>query len=386
MYIWIPLSLNNDTNRGTMKDKDLIQLLRLSLIDRIGPAIGKKLLAYLGGAEGVFKASKQDFTQIDGVGEVHYALVKASKTEGLAQEVLEQNEKHGIQTLAYSSADYPHRLKNCMDAPMILYYSGQEEQVNRTRVVSIVGTRSASPYGIEFTEDFVEKLVERDVLVTSGLAFGIDACAHRSALKYGGQTVGVVAHGLDRVSPSLHKALAEKMKRQGGILSEHRTGIKVEKGFFPMRNRLVAGMCDAVVVVESDLKGGSLITARMANDYNRDVFALPGRIHDRASRGCNALIQKNSAHILNDVEEFMRMMSWEEKEKNVEVQMPLFVDLEGTEKQIFELLDREPKTVDKISVESERPMSEVSATLLALEFKGLVRCLPGKQYQLSKPS
>ncbi len=365
-------------------DSDLLNLLRLSLINRIGPAVGKKLVSYLGGAQKVFKASKSDFIAIDGVGEMHYSLIQKSNTQRMAEEVLEENEKNSIKSIPYTCSTYPHRLKNCIDAPMVLFYDGQSEVLNKGRMLSIVGTRSATRYGKGFTEDFVEQLVARDVTVVSGLAYGIDACAHRTAMNHGGETIGVVAHGLDRISPSPHKGLSEKMKEKGGILSEHSLGVKVEKGFFPMRNRIVAGMSDAVVVVESDIKGGSLITARMANDYNRDVFALPGRIEDQFSRGCNALIQKNSAHILNDVDEFMRMMSWDEKEKNVQRQIPMFVDLEGAAKDIFEILDREPKTVDLITIESKLPMSEVSSTLLSLEFKGLVRCLPGKQYLLSK--
>jgi DNA processing protein len=317
------------------------------------------------------------------VGEVHYSLVKNSSTQALAEEVYEASKKKGVDIIPYTTKDYPHRLKNCIDSPMVVYFDGDKESLKKTRVVSIVGTRNATRYGVEFTEQFVKRLLERDVLVVSGLAYGIDAAAHRATLKFNGSTVGVVAHGLDRVSPTQHKSLAEKMKVKGGLLSEHRLGVKIEKGFFPMRNRLVAGMADATIVMESDIRGGSLITAYLANDYSRDVFALPGRVGDQFSRGCNMLIQKNVAHILNDVDEFFRMMGWEEERAPLEQQIPLFVELEGREKQVFSILDREPKTVDKISMEAELPMSQVSSTLLALEFKGLVKALPGKQYAIS---
>lgn len=374
------LTLSNDTNRVTSTETEVLATLRLALIEKIGPTIGKKLVSYLGGPDAALRASKKEVCSIDCIGLVHYNLMHERNTGNLAEEVLVDCQKRGIRILSYVEEDYPARLKHCMDSPMILYYDGDIAALRMQRAVSIVGTRNSTRYGEEFTELLVKKLIDRDVLVSSGLAFGIDVCAHKAVLKNAGVTVGIVAHGLDMISPTGHKNIAERMKEKGGILSEHRPGIKVEKGHYPMRNRIIAGISDALIVVESDRRGGSLITAQMANDYNRDVFALPGRSNDQYSRGCNALIQRNQAHILNDIDEFLTMMSWQEEEPSKERQIPLFVELQGKEKQIYALLGREPKTMDAISLEAQMPTSQVSATLLKLEFQGLVRTLPGKQF------
>jgi DNA processing protein len=359
---------------------DVLTTLRLALIDKIGPATAKKLISYLGGAEAVLKASKKEVCAIEGIGEIHYRQLHEKDMTQLAEETLLDCQKRNIRIVSYLNAEYPDKLKHCMDSPIILYYQGDTRALKMPRAVSIVGTRSSTRYGEEFTDSLVKKLVSRDVLICSGLAFGIDVAAHKAAVKYKGSTIGIVAHGLQMISPAGHKNVAERMKERGGVLSEHRPGIKVEKGHFPMRNRIVAGISDALIVIESDKRGGSLITAQMANDYNRDVFALPGRFDDQYSRGCNALVQRNQAHILNDIDEFLTMMSWDDEESTNERQIPLFIELDGKEKLIYELLGREPKTMDSISLEANMPTSQVSATLLKLEFQGLVRTLPGKQY------
>ena len=374
------LTLSNDTNRAQSSEVDVLTTLRLALIDKIGPATAKKLISYLGGAEAVLKASKKEVCAIDGIGEIHYRQLHEKNMTALAEETLIDCHKRNIRVVSYLDAEYPDRLRHCMDSPIVLFFQGDTSALKIPRAVSIVGTRSSTRYGEEFTDALVKKLVARDVLICSGLAFGIDVTAHKAAVKYSGSTIGVVAHGLDMISPAGHKNIAERMKQKGGVLSEHRPGIKVEKGHFPMRNRIVAGISDALIVIESDRRGGSLITAQMANDYNRDVFALPGRFDDQYSRGCNALIQRNQAHILNDIDEFLTMMSWDDEKASQERQIPLFVELNGKEKLIYELLGRQPKTMDAISMEAQLPTSQVSATLLKLEFQGLVRTLPGKQY------
>lgn len=358
---------------------DLIHFIRLSLIEGIGPVIAKKLIAHCGGVEEVFSASMKQLISIDGIGTNHAEKVRHSKTMEQAEEVLEALEKSEEKALTYLDKDYPRRLNACDDAPLILYVKG-EVDLNVPFVLSIVGTRHATEYGKAMTEQFLEDLAPLKPLVVSGLAHGIDVTAHRAAMRYGCPTVGVLAHGLDMVYPAIHRKIARDMCRNGGLLSEFNHGTRPDKERFPMRNRIVAGMSDVTVVMESDVSGGSLITARMANDYARDVFALPGRLTDRFSKGTNDLISRDAAHLLQSAEEFMKMMGWELRRKEENVQTSLFVELDPREKNLMAAMSKEPRSVDAISVESALPMSEVSALLLGLEFKGLVRALPGKRY------
>jgi DNA processing protein len=258
--------------------------------------------------------------------------------------------------------------------------------LNVPRVVSIVGTRKPTDYGREFTEKLVKELVQCDVLVLSGLAYGIDITAHRAALQNELQTVAVVAHGMDEVYPGTHRSVAEKMMRHGGMLSEYMSDTNPDKENFPSRNRIVAGMSDAIIVIETALKGGSMITANLGNDYNRDVFALPGKITDEASIGCNRLIRSNRAALMESPQDFIEAMGWQpsKKDKNKSIQPQLFVDLDETEMKLINLIKSNGNTgIDLLSVESGITMSQLSALLLNLEFKGAVRSLPGKIYTLA---
>lgn len=374
--------MDNDTKPphvSTSVETDLLHFLRLSLLDGVGPVNARKLVAYCGGAEAVFAENKKGLCAIPGIGDKVAEVVLSQSTLDRAERELEWMRSEGVHAHSYLDADYPRRLTQCDDAPILLFYRGTPD-LNPQRVLSIVGTRKATEYGRGFIHDFLREMRPYDPLILSGLAYGIDIIAHREALAHELRTVGVLAHGLDRVYPGAHRQTAHKMLERGGLISEFVSGTKPDRERFPMRNRVVAGMCDATIVVESAARGGSMITAYLANEYNRDVFAVPGRVGDEYSEGCNLLIRNDVAHLLDNVEEFVKLMGWQQEESAAAAQTALFVDLRPEQEQLMTLLSTEPKTVDLITIESQLPMSKVSPMLLELEFMGLVRTLPGKQY------
>ncbi|MEP7171102.1 MAG: DNA-processing protein DprA, partial [Bacteroidota bacterium] len=293
-------------------------------------------------------------------------------------------EKHNITPLFYLDKSYPARLKNCSDAPVMLYYKGNAD-LNSQRIVAIVGSRSATDYGKTITEKIVADLKPSKVIIASGLAYGIDVYAHKAALKNEMETVGVLAHGLDRIYPGLHRSIAEKMIERGGLLTEYLTETNPDKENFPQRNRIVAGISDAVVVIEAAKKGGALITAEIADNYNRDVFAVPGRLNDSLSEGCNHLIKINKAALIESAKDIEYIMGWEEKQskKIKNVQRNLFIELNAEEKSLIDFISLNGSmNIDAICSNMTLPVSKVSATLLNLEFKGMLKSLPGKIYEL----
>jgi DNA processing protein len=264
----------------------------------------------------------------------------------------------------------------------MLYYKGTAD-LDNPKVIAVVGTRRATNYGKARCEEILKELEPLNVLVVSGLAYGIDSCAHRRSVDMGLETVGVLGHGLDRIYPAQNKKLAEKMLRHGGLLTEFMSGTNPDRENFPRRNRIVAGMADAVLVVESDRKGGALITAEIANSYNRDVFAVPGRVGDDMSRGCHFLIKTNRAALVETGADIAYMMGWEKVEMNKKAQKELFVDLSGEEKLILETIKEHGELpIDKITLLTRLNTSKVAASLLNLEFEGLVKSLPGKLYSV----
>jgi DNA processing protein len=266
----------------------------------------------------------------------------------------------------------------------LLFYKGNAD-LNASRIVSIVGTRNHTVYGKSFTEKLVKDLAGENVLIVSGLAFGIDAIAHKAALKYGLPTVGAVGHGLDIIYPSENKGLAKEMvQEEGGIISEFFSGTKPDKHNFPLRNRIVAGLADATIVVETAVKGGSMITAKLADSYNRDVFAVPGRVDDSKSKGCNYLIQYNKAILLTDAKQLMQVMGWEEKKKeNAPRQKELFIELSAEEKQVVQLIkEKDVVHIDEINLKSGLNSSTIAAAILNLELQNIIATLPGKMYKL----
>jgi len=365
-------------------NSELLNQLALTLVPNIGDVQAKILINYLGDASSIFKSKKSSLEKIEGIGEVRARSIKEFDDFHLAEHEIKFIEKYKIKTLFLTDADYPKRLLNCYDSPTLLFYKGTAD-LNASKVISIVGTRSNTDYGKQFTENLVKDLSEQNMIIISGLAHGIDAIAHKSAIKNRLPTVGVVGHGLDKVYPSENTGLAKDMiKAGGGILSEFFSGTKPDKHNFPLRNRIVAGLSDATVVVETNIKGGSMITAKLADAYNRDVFAVPGRSIDKASSGCNHLIKYNKAILLTDTDELLDILGWREKKKEkVKQQKELFIELSAEEKQIVQLLqEKEMVHIDEINLQSGLTSSAAAAAILNLELQNVIASLPGKMYKL----
>jgi DNA processing protein len=363
---------------------ELLNQLALTLVPNIGDVQAKILINHFGDASSIFKAKKSSLEKIEGIGEVRARSIKEFDDFHLAEHEIKFIDKYKIKTLFLTDADYPKRLLNCYDSPTLLFYKGTAD-LNASKIISIVGTRSNTDYGKQFTEKLVKDLSELNMVIISGLAHGIDAIAHKAAVKNGLPTVGVVGHGLDKVYPSENTGLAKEMiKDGGGMLSEFFSGTKPDKHNFPLRNRIVAGLSDATVVVETNIKGGSMITAKLADAYNRDVFAVPGRSIDKASSGCNHLIKYNKAILLTDAEELLDVLGWKEKKKEkVKQQKELFIELSAEEKQIIQLLqEKETVHIDEINLRSGLTSSAAAAAILNLELQNVVASLPGKMYKL----
>lgn len=358
--------------------------IALSLIPGIGGVLARNLLAYVGSVEGIFSESQQSLMKIPGIGEVNAKRIKNSNVLGKAEKELEFIQKHKIDTFFYTDIDYPRRLRNCLDAPILIYSKGKMT-LDEQRVISIVGTRNATDYGKWVCDEMIQQFSERNykILVVSGLAYGIDVQAHKSALKYGIPTVGVIAHGLDRLYPALHKETAKQMLASGGLVTDFTSGTKIDPPNFLRRNRIIAGLADATIIVESAEKGGALVTADIASSYNRDVFAFPGRAGDSYSKGCNQLIRNSGATLIEGIDDLEYFMGWENNINDKNIQASLFVELNEQEQKIVDLLQKEGELfIDQISAEIGLPPSRVSATLLKLEFKNVLVVMPGQMYKL----
>ena len=363
-------------------DQELIYEIGVSLLPGVGSINSKKLVAYCGGAEGVFKQKKSHLEKIDGIGAKMANIISKQQVLSQAEDELKFIQKENIQALFFNDAEYPYRLKQAIDSPTIIYYKGVDV-LNYDRIISVVGTRNISERGKEITDEFIEKLKNAGVLIVSGLAYGVDTRAHKACVKNKVPTVGVVAHGLHTIYPSVNKSLAQEMQIQGGILSEFISGTKPDAFNFPQRNRIIAGMADATLVIESGKKGGSLITANIANSYSRDVYAIPGRPADTYSRGCNFLIKTNRAALVESAEDLLYQLSWDDKEKPKAIQHQLFLNLNESEQKIVDILEKSSNTaIDLLMKESGLPSSKLASSLLSLEFAGVIKCMPGKVYQL----
>lgn len=362
-------------------DSQLTFEIGLSLVPGIGDVTGKKLVAYCGSPEAVFKESKSALMKIPGIGQVSVNSIVNHKVFARAEKEIGFIEKYNVQSLFYTNPDYPARLLNCEDGPLILYYKGTAK-LNAKRVVSIVGTRRATNYGRTRCDEIVESFTNKGILVVSGLAYGIDSCAHRKAVDLGIETVGVLGHGLDRLYPSQNRKLAEKMLGNGGLLTEFMSETKPDRENFPKRNRIVAGICDAVIVIESDMKGGALITAELGNSYNRDVFAVPGRVGDEVSRGCNFFIKTHRAALLESGKDIAYIMGWEDLPVEKKSQTELFIQLSDDENLLLDLIrENNEISIDQLILKSKLTTSKAAAALLKLEFEGIVQGLPGKRYK-----
>lgn len=359
--------------------------LALSQIPQIGVVQAKILVQHFGEATAIFKAKKHQLESIEGIGAVRASAIRFFNDFGAAERELQFLEQYKIKPLFLTDADYPQRLLHCTDAPSLLFYRGNAD-LNNSKILAIIGTRTNTEYGKKCTEQLIADLAAHGVLIVSGLAFGIDAIAHKAALKNGLPTVGVVGHGLDKIYPHQHNALAREMALgDGGLLSEFWSGTKPDKHNFPLRNRIVAGMSDATLVIETDIRGGSMITAQLADGYNRDVLALPGRTTDVKSRGCNHLIQQNRATMFTDAEQLMTTLGWQtEPQKAKPAQRVLFIELTPEEQTVVAMLQQKDSVhIDEINLRSGFSSSTTAAAILNLELANVVQSLPGKMYKLA---
>ncbi len=353
------------------------------MIPKVGPILAKNLLSYCGSPEEVFKASRTKLEKIPGIGDTLAPHIAKCKPFKEAEAELEYIMKNKIKVLCYTDDDYPTRMKHLPECPLLLFLKG-DVNLNADKSLSLVGSRNATEYGRYVCEEIISKLAKENVLIVSGMAYGIDITAHKSALKHNLPTVGVVAHGLGTLYPAVHKSVADRMLKSGGLVSEYTSQTTPERDNFPARNRIIAALSDVVVVVESAKTGGALITSSFAAGYNRDVYSVPGRWGEMYSEGCNNLIRDGNARMFSGVDEMMKELGWGEKNKinSSSIQKQMFVDLSPNEQIVFDLVRSESiLSFDVLSIRSELPTSLLAGALLKLEFEGMVKCLPGKIYQ-----
>ena len=372
-----------------MNKTELKCAMALTLFDGVGNINAKKLLAYCGSFEAIFESNKSKLAKIPGIGEVlSSSIAQQIKDENILNRVEEELifiQKNEINTYLISDKNYPLNLKQCEDSPIVLYGRGNIDFENH-KTIAIVGTRKVTQRGKDFCGKLLEDLKPHKPLVISGMAYGVDICAHNKCVELDIPTMAVLAHGLDRLYPAIHRQTAEKMLSTGGLITEFMSRTNPDRENFPKRNRIIAGLSDVTIVIESAKKGGSLITAEIANSYNRDVFAVPGRVTDQYSEGCNYLIKINKAHLLNSIADIVYLMNWElnisQKPKAIQKQM--FIDLPEDEKLIYNFLSAENSiSMDELSVKTKLATSVLAVGLLQLEFKGLVKALPGSSFILS---
>lgn len=357
--------------------------LALNFTSGVGTVTLRNLVNHFGSSQAVLEAPEAKLQLVDGIGNKLSSLIKNNQSAyERAEREIAFAEKYNVQLLTFSDDAYPRRLKECYDAPSVLYYRGNAD-LNSNRVVSIVGSRKATHYGRNLCDELVEALTDYNVIVVSGLAYGIDSFAHKASVSHGIPTVGVLGHGLDQIYPPSNRNLAKDMLENGGILSEFPFNSKPERQNFPQRNRIIAGMADVVIVVEAAIQGGALITAEIANNYNRDVCAFPGNVNQEYSAGCNFLIKSHRAHLISRAKDLEYLMSWEQvetKPKPIQIQMEF--SLSGIEKKVHELIRHHHSlSMDEISTKLNLAQSKLTITLLELEMKGLLVALPGKVFR-----
>jgi DNA processing protein len=365
----------------TMTDQELFNLLALLKVDGVGDIMGKKLLNSFGDASAIFKAKSSQLAAVDGIGSVLLKNLKDKSVFEKADKELSFIKNNNIEISFFQDENYPERLKHCIDAPILIFTAGNLDFKNK-KIISIVGTRQITSYGTDFCKKLIEDIAPLDPVIVSGFAYGVDIVAHQVAMDFNLQTVGVLAHGLNQIYPRTHKKYMARMEEKGGFITEFWSDSNPDKEKFVRRNRIVAGMAEATIVIESADKGGSLITANMANDYNRDVFAVPGRVTDKYSQGCNNLIKTQKANVLTSAADLIYMLNWDIKENPKTIQKQLFVQLESEEQKVYDFLQKNGKELlDLISIECEIPIFKLSGILIGMELKGVIRPLPGKLFE-----
>lgn len=367
-----------------MSTPSLVHKIALGLIPGIGDINARKLVSFFGSVEAVFTEPYQSLIKIPGIGDGLAKYISSRSYLAIAEKEAEYVTKHGIKTFFYLDGDYPFRLRQCEDSPVVFFFRGSCD-LNAMKILSMVGTRNATSRGKEMCEKLIGDLAagHPDLIIVSGLAYGIDVACHKAALYHNLTTIGVLAHGLNTIYPSVHESVARNMLANGGLITDFISDALPERNNFLKRNRIIAGLSDATVVVESGIKGGALITADIANSYNRDVFAVPGRPEDQWSQGCNALIKGNKASLIENSGDIDTYLNWTPEKTKQPVQKTLFSEMDDTEKAVFELImkDGEP-TIDSICRTLEIPVFKLSSVLLQMEFKGIVKCFPGNVYRI----
>ncbi len=363
-----------------MDQPTLRHLLALSFVPNVGPILTKNLIAYCGSPEGVFQEKSTALTKIPGVGkQIARNIIEFNNYERVESE-LQFIEKHNIQPLYYLNRDFPERLKEIEDSPVLLFYKGNGT-LNTSRIVGIVGTRKASNYGRDQCYALVEGLKNYGASIASGLAYGIDYHAHQAAEKFGNPNFGVLGHGLDTIYPPQHLKLASKMLNNGGLITEYLSGTQPDRENFPQRNRIVAGLIDGLIIVETDLNGGALITGDLAFSYNREVFAIPGRTNDQRSSGCNHILKTNKAYLVENADDVAYHMGWEKTLEEQQLNESNEVVVTDEEQMVLDAMQNGDQFhIDVLSYQLEWPTSRLSMLLFNLELKGLIRALPGNQY------
>ena len=366
-----------------MSDVQLKHKIALGLIPRIGDINARKLVSHFGCVEAIFHEPYRNLTKIPGIGSGIAKYISDRSYLDTAEKEAEYVTKNNIRTYFYLDNDYPFRLRQCDDSPVVFFFRGTCN-LDSLKILSIVGTRNATPRGRDLCENIIKGLAagHPDLIIVSGLAYGIDIASHKAALVNNLQTIGVLAHGFKTIYPAIHASTAKTMMSGGGLLTDFLSDALPERNNFLKRNRIIAGLSDATLVIESGIKGGALITADIANSYNRDVFAVPGRPDDQWSAGCNSLIRTNKAFLTECSDDIEYFLNWKPQKSKPAVQRTLFSELDETEKKIFELISKQGElTIDTICRSLDMPVYKLSSLLLQMEFKGLVKCYPGNLYQ-----
>lgn len=353
------------------------------MLHRMGPIRTKSLMNSVNSIEEIFTLSKQDLCTKTGLSSSQIEKLKRKEALKKSDKSVQYILQNKVKTTFITDPDYPERLKNCIDSPLLFFSEGNTE-LNTGRLVSIVGTRAATAYGDSIVRNLIKSFIGQDITVVSGLALGIDTLVHRYCVEFGIPTIAVLGHGIDRIYPARNKGLAERMKENGGIMTEFIPGTIPDRENFPKRNRIVAGLSDATIVVESKLKGGSLITANLANDYNRDVFAFPGSINQETSKGCNQLISDQKAHLMQSPSDFLKLMNWDKAPVKKSKQQSIFTTLNDIQRKIIAALVKTQTTqIDVLSISTSLTIPQLNNELFSLEMDGLIKSHPGNCYSIA---
>lgn len=365
-----------------MLEEELLYILALQRVKGVGDINAKKLISHCGSAKNVLKEKRTSLEKINGIGSFTIKHLFDSENLKEAEKELQYIQKNNIETCYFEDKNYPEKLKHCIDAPLLLFSEGNIQFENQP-IISIVGTRKITSYGRDFCEKLIADLATHNPIIVSGFAYGVDICAHRAAMKNNLQTIGVLAHGFEEVYPKSHKKYILEMNKKGGFLTDFWHNDELQRENFLKRNRIVAGMSEATIIIESAEKGGSLVTADIANSYSRDVFAVPGRSTDSMSRGCNDLIKRNKAAILTSADDLVEMLNWDVASKKEKIiQKQLFVELNEIEQVVYDFLfDNGKQLLDVISLNCNLPIHQTTTVLFNLEMKGVVKPLPGKLFE-----